>query len=176
MAAARQDGRLQIDRDMRFQRQSWQIQRICWVLMALFLVAGSIGLFGSGWLAHTQLATADRSLQLEYDRFIRLHAPARLQIRAVSPTARDLQIRISREYLEQFQIAQILPEPERTSAEPESYLYQFLTSSSDRVASALPNRPVAISIDMQADRLGWIDGKISLTPNDELQFKQWVYP
>ena len=137
-------------------------------MMALFILAGLLGLLGSGWLGHTTIATADRSLQLEYDRFLRLHTPATVQIRAVPPTARELQLRIGREYLEGLQITQMVPEPDRVVIEPENYSYYFLISSSDR--------PVEIALAIEPNRAGWLDGSISLASERGLQLQQLVYP
>lgn len=168
MRQGKHENGLQIYDDWEFQRRSWRVQRIGWVLMVLFILAGLMGLLGSGWLGHTTIATADRALQLEYDRFLRLHSPSRVKIRAIAPTPQELQIRIERQYLEGLQVARMMPEPDRVEIEPENYAYYFLTSSA--------NRPVTIALEIEPERVGWLDGKISLATDRGLQLRQWVYP
>ena len=38
-----------------FQRRSWRLRRLAWLLMALVLGAGAAGVFGRGPLARTAL-------------------------------------------------------------------------------------------------------------------------
>lgn len=165
---------LQLHQDLAFQRRSWKFQRIGWIMMALFVLAGIMGLLGPGLLSHTTISTPTQSLQVEYDRLIRLHASTRLKVQSTPTTAtvedadRIMQIQIRREYLEQFQIAHILPEPEAVLIQPTNLRYDFLISKSDQ--------PISITIDLEPKQIGWIEGEIGLSADTQVQFKQWVYP
>jgi hypothetical protein len=132
---------------------------------------GLLGLLGSGPLSHATLSTSAQSLQLEYDRLIRLHAPNRLRIRAV-PTEdtkqKTVQVQVSDDYLERFQILQISPPPEQTILQSNAHLYSFPVTSS--------KQPISIIIDLEADQMGQTDGTIALDLETMLQFGQWVYP
>lgn len=69
--------------------------------MALFMLAGLMGLLGgSGLFSQARITTPTQSLQLDYDRLLRLDAPARIQIQAMSMSDRTIKIQISRDYLE----------------------------------------------------------------------------
>lgn len=165
---------LQLHQDLAFQRRSWKVQRIGWIMMALFVLAGIMGLLGPGLLSHTTISTPTQSLQVEYDRLIRLHASTRLKVQATPTTStvgdadRMMQIQIRRKYLEQFQIAHILPEPEAVVIQPTNLRYGFLISKSDQ--------PTSITIDLEPKQVGWIEGEIGLSADTQVQFKQWVYP
>jgi hypothetical protein len=171
MKQVRQGGDLQINQDMSFQRRSWQVQRVGWWVMLLFIMLGLLGLLGSGPLSHTTLSTSDRSLQLEYDRFIRLHAPNRLRIQAApreDSKQQTVRVQISDDYLERFQILQISPQPEQTTIQSNAHFYSFSVTSS--------TQPISIIIDLEADQMGQTDGTIALDSETMLQFWQWVYP
>jgi hypothetical protein len=169
MKQLRQVGDLQINQDLSFQRRSWQVQRVGWWIMLLFVVLGLLGLLGSGPLSHRTLSTSDQSLQLEYDRLIRLHAPNRLKIQTtLGENTKQQIIQISDDYLEQFQIIRISPQPERSIVQDNAHFYYFPVTSS--------RQPISIIIDLEADQIGQVDGTIALDSETRLQFVQWVYP
>jgi hypothetical protein len=171
MKQIRQVSDLQINQDMSFQRRSWQVQRVGWWVMLLFIVLGLLGLLGSGPLSHKTLSTSDQSLQLEYDRLIRLHAPNRLRIQATpikDSKQQTVQVQISDDYLERFQILQISPQPEQIILQSNAHFYSFPVASS--------KQPISIIIDLEADQMGLTDGTIALNSETMLHFWQWVYP
>ncbi|MEX0271486.1 hypothetical protein AB3R30_20350 [Leptolyngbyaceae cyanobacterium UHCC 1019] len=105
------------------------------------------------------------------------HAPTRLQIRAIPTSSSDgtaqtgnriVQIQMSHDYLEQFQIIHISPQPEQTIAQPDSYVYRFLTSQS--------SQPISVTIDLEPEQMGWVNGEIGLDTEPSLEFGQWIYP
>ena len=52
MSSMQRVGDLEIEQDHDFQRRSWRLQRAGWIVLSLVLLAGLLGLFGSGPLAH----------------------------------------------------------------------------------------------------------------------------
>ena len=63
-----------------FQRKEWRIQRIGWVAWALVLLAGMLGLIGSGPLSSTSSSATDESLTVRYDRFLHYHQPTTFEV------------------------------------------------------------------------------------------------
>ncbi len=72
---------LQLPEDMRFQRAEWRVQRIGRLLMLAIVIAALAGVFGDGPLATRFHASGDGVLQVEYDRFVRVGASARLLVK-----------------------------------------------------------------------------------------------
>lgn len=84
--------------------------------MVLVLVAGLFGVFGRGAVAHRSITSQDGSLTVEYDRFVRLHAPAALNVRV--PSGRPLRVHLDDAYLENMEVLSIMPAPESQRATP----------------------------------------------------------
>jgi hypothetical protein len=102
-----------MDDDPRLQKRDWAVQRLGRWLLLLLLAGVAMGLFGRGGpLGAVHVARPDRSLAVDYDRFIRHHSPdtIRLTARAAgNTTLLSMDVR----YAGQIQIEQITPQPER---------------------------------------------------------------
>lgn len=62
---ARRIGDLEISQDLEFQKRSWTIQRVGWVVIALLILAGLLGVFGKG-IAADATAGEENSRSREY--------------------------------------------------------------------------------------------------------------
>ena len=62
-------GDLEISQDLTFQRRSWIVQRVGWVMLALLILAALGGLFGPGPLSRARAGPHDGPLWVEYQRF-----------------------------------------------------------------------------------------------------------
>ena len=62
MSDSHRVGDLEISPDLNFQRRSWAMQRFAWVVLALFILAALLGLFGPGPLSQTRAEQQDSPL------------------------------------------------------------------------------------------------------------------
>lgn len=163
-------GDLEIDQDLEHEERAWKFRRIGWILMALIVFAGLAGLLGSGPLSHASAGGPESPLRVEYPRFARFTAPAYLEIH-LSPSAaagREARVWIDRDYLQDMQIEDVVPEPERVE------------SAGDRLVFVMPlaepGRSTAIELHLQAQRIGSLEGRVGVEGGSSLQFQQLIYP
>ena len=162
---------LEIDESESFQRRDWRVQRVGWGVLALIAVAALLGAFGKGVLASAETTSAEGTLQLRYERLVRLHAPARLEF-TVAPglAGADGRVRLwlDRAYADQLQITGVQPEPAEVSVTPALLMYQF--------AVADGGRPVLVTFSVQHDRAGISRASAGVLPRGTVQLDQFVFP
>jgi hypothetical protein len=163
-------GDLEIDQDHDFQRRSWRLQRAGWIVLSLVLLAGLLGLFGSGPLAHATAGAPDSPLRLEYDRFGRFDAPSTLTALIRPSTARpgEAILHLDRGFTDHFQIERVRPMPERTEAGPDHSVYAFRVTG--------PDEPVRVTFRLRPDRIGPQTGRARVDGSSWLTFTQFVFP
>ncbi len=168
MTATEPVGDLERDRDLRFQRREWTVQRGGWLVMMAIIIAALIGLLGAGPLSS---ATAESGpLQLQYTRFERRHAPTELEVSPASSAVSQDQVEVwlSSDYLARVEITSIVPEPEEVVVADDRVIYRF--SIDDQA-----QRPT-ILIALEHDDPGLSTGRIGMIDGSELTFWQFVYP
>ena len=164
----RQTHGLQINEDIRFQRRDWCIQRVGWCALALVLLAGLSGIFGSGPLSHVR-TTNDRGLAVEYERFVRHSAHTNLRVRLepealVSDQARIL---LSRQYLLAHNVLSVVPEPRSVRSVGNDIEYIF-------AAEAGQNLEVRWTI--EPDELGEHAASFRVDSGPPAAIVQFTYP
>jgi hypothetical protein len=161
---------LEIAEDLKYQLRSWTVQRIGWVFMGLLSLAGLLGLLGSGLLSWAQVGKPEDRFWLEYERFERFQSPAQLRVhfKPGSGTAGQVRIWIDRDYLEQIQLQQVTPQPERVEAEADHLVYVFHTATTDR--------STAVTFYFQPQQIGSIAGSVGIQTQQVINFSQFVYP
>ena len=168
MTATEPVGDLERERDLRFQRREWTVQRAGWLVMLAIVLAALFGLFGSGSLS-TATAEAE-ALQLQYTRFERRHAPTELEVSLASSAVSQDQVEVwvSSDYLARIEITSIVPEPEEVSETDDRVIYHFNIDDQTRAPK--------IYIALEHDEPGLTTGRIGLIDGPELTFRQIVYP
>jgi hypothetical protein len=168
MKATEPIGDLERDRDLRFQRREWTVQRAGWLVMMAIVLAALTGLFGSGPLS---TATAEvEPLQLQYTRFERRHAPTKLEVSVASSAVSQDQVEVwfSSDYLARIEITSIVPEPEEVSETDDRVIYRFNIDDQTRAPEIL--------MTLEHDEPGLTTGRMGLIDGPELAFWQVVYP
>jgi hypothetical protein len=105
-------GKIQINQNLRFLAKEWRVQRLGWVVFALLLLLGLAGALGRGPL--TRRTTGDDALRVEYESVLRHAAISDLTV-TVGPSATPdstFRLYLSADYLAQFDVQTILPEPQ----------------------------------------------------------------
>lgn len=92
-----------------FERAEWPVLRIGWLAMGLFLLAGVLGLFGTGLF--TERTEGDATLSVRYERYLRYSMSSEINIHT-SGLARDSSLWINSDYLKKAMITSVNPEPE----------------------------------------------------------------
>ena len=70
-------------------RREWRFERIGWGVIALVLVAGSVGLFGDGRLASASASTTAGGAVVHYERVVRHGAPSEISLRLAPAAGAD---------------------------------------------------------------------------------------
>jgi hypothetical protein len=154
-----------LDRQLKFHRVEWRIQRIGWIVVVVFLVAAGAGLFGNGPLSHASAASAEG--RVEYERFLRYGSPSQIVITPTSRAAHGIsRIEISSEYLEGFRIESITPEPANVHMAGQQLVYEFTAAGSG----------ASISIHVDPQRLWRHRAVVRIDGGAPLEIRQLTYP
>jgi uncharacterized protein (DUF58 family) len=154
-----------LDRQLKFHRIEWRIQRIGWIVVMLFLAAAGAGLFGNGPLSHSSAASAEG--RVEYERFLRYGSPSEIVITPTAGAARGIsRVEISSDYLEAFRIASITPEPVSVRMAGERLVYEFTAAGVG----------ASISIHVDPQRLWRHRAVVRIDGGAPLEIRQLTYP
>ena len=159
-----------INQDLPFQHRTWRLQRIGWVVIALVILSALLGVFGHGPLSETTVRHPSIPLSIDYERFGRYQSTLTVHVHLQGGAAPDGTIGIwfSDDYLSKVHIEQIMPPPETAHISPTGMTCVF------RVAQ--PEQPADIIVDLQAQKIGLISGRIGLDEAHAVHFRQWIYP
>jgi hypothetical protein len=164
-------GGLQIEQDLAFERRSWRIQRILWVVVGLVLLSALAGLTGRGPLSRVQAGSRGLGLEIRYQRYERLHAPAAVELVMRPADASDpvVSLWIERRYLEAFEIEQVVPEPLQSMMGRDHVRYDFI--------ALRPGEPLAVRFSLAPRRAGLAQGRWGLDAGSRsVALRQYVYP
>jgi len=170
MVTEKTAGELEIDEDLSFQRRSWAIQRMGWGVMGLILLLALLGLLGPGPLSSRRAGDPGSPLEVKYNRFIRFQSDTEMKIQ-LHPSAESdgaVHLWLDREFLEQVQIKQVTPPPDRVEPGTDRLVYFYKKIES--------NGPTAITLYFEPQGIGRLKGRIGLGKDPAVTFSQFVYP
>jgi hypothetical protein len=153
-----------LDSQLAFHRKEWRIQRIGWVLIALFLAMAVAGLFGNGPLSRSY--TDNEAGRVDYERFTRYGLSTDLVVTPSSSAAGVNRVAISADYLEVSRIERITPAPAAVRMIGSSIVYEF--------ASAAPG--ASISFHIRPQRLWRHGATVTIDGGAPLHISQLTYP
>jgi hypothetical protein len=150
---------IQLKDDPNFQRREWAVQRIASWLIVAFVVAAALGFFGSGGIfSHGRANADDGKLWIDYERFVRAGASARLKIHSAAGI-QDLQhheVRLNRGFFDAIRTERILPEPRETLIGSDKVTFRFTAEAWRSGASLIldyqPQTPGRQVIAVQVDQ------------------------
>lgn len=160
---------LEIEADIHFQEREWAIKRWGWLIMALIVLAGLAGVFGSGPLSQT--TTNNDSISVAHHRFAHFNTDTDLLIRLSAGSADQdgkIHLWINEEYLNNVHIQQIMPTPESIQAGSGRYLFVFQVED--------VSKPVSIQIMVHPMQSGMLNVQIGLVGKSSVSFSQFIYP
>jgi hypothetical protein len=154
----------ELEANLAFHRREWRIQRIGWVLVAVFLALAVGGLFGHGPLsrAYVDYGTG----RLEYEQFVRYGLSTDLVITDAGSAQGVIRVAISGDYLEAFRVERITPEPAAVRMAGPNIVYEF--------ASAAPG--ASISFHLRPQRLWRRTATVTIDGGEPLHLSQFTYP
>ena len=169
MPEVKRIGSIEIDQDLDFQRKSWKVQRVGWIIMLLVAFGGLLGVFGDGPFANATVGDS-RTLSIDYQRLVRLSAEEKLAItmgNVPAGSGSTVGVWIDRRWMSRHQVQGIVPEPESTSVAADRVTYHFKTDS--RV-------PSKVEFDLQTNGIGLIRGRAGIVGGSTVNFNQFSYP
>ena len=170
---------LQIEQNIRFQEREWQLQRLGWIVFAAIVIAAVLGLFGGGGVFAQKRVDSGSGLALEFSRFERRGAFAKLRIdvEPTDPSRTEFSIWIDRRYLQDMDVENITPTPVRTefAGDRLHFVFHSRANEMDKLTEAGPYR---ITFMLKANHFGITEGKIGLVDgaNTTIRFRQLFYP
>jgi hypothetical protein len=170
MADTTRVGDLEIDQDLRFQKREWAFERVSWVVMALFVLAGLLGLLGRGPMSHQTAVSGDGLVTVEYDRFLNHRAATQMTVSVPGnvTVGGTFRLVINQKYLQGVQIVQITPTPDTTEAGEGRQVFVF--------RAADPGRGTAVVFHLEPEGPTTLNCEISVPGGPPAAFAQVVYP
>jgi hypothetical protein len=156
-----------IREDMRFQRRSWQAERIGWITMALLLVAALAGTFFHGPASHTTTKSADNSLAIEYERFAHKTAVTHFIIRVGPPVGDQVLVRLGPAFTSTHDVDSIAPRPLRSSSGSYGLEQVFARSAAGDLTIHIAARP---------KRFGLMSLHVEVEGRGAVNIAQIIYP
>lgn len=155
---------------LRRQRREWSIQRLGWLVMALCVAAGVLGLLGGGGLFGERV-TGEKGapIWIEHERLARLETPTTLRVHLL-PGQPDGEVSfwVATEFLEHVEVRQIMPPPESTRVDADRLVYTF--------DAAAGGRPLVVALTVQPDDPGLLRGAFGRLDGPSVRLTQMVVP
>jgi len=154
-------------RSSEFQRRSWTIQRVGWVVIAVWLVASAGGWIGPGPGSRGRAGTPDRRISVDYDRVLHLHAPTRLVLLLEREQTGALELALGGAYAETFRVRELVPGPRAQSA---GRSVRRFTLEIDR------GGPTRVELALEPLAWGWQTGELRVDGRPVATLRHLVLP
>jgi hypothetical protein len=169
MMASKNHVRLELETDELFSRKNAIAERIVWVLLALFVLAGFIGFFGKGGISRTQQESGDGALLIDYDRYLRYNTDTELKLSLLkAPPTDSLKLIVSDGFIDKVMVGSITPEPIESGLTPQGQLFVFR----HRPGNFIP----VITFHFKPEHDGTLRSTITMPGREPLSISQFVYP
>lgn len=106
-----------------FELKEYKVQKVFWVLITFFLVAGLLGVFGEGILSRVIIEEED--FQIEYERFMRDETPADFSVYITKSSGNSVTIAVGKDYIKKVKIQGVVPQPASVETRDERLIYTF---------------------------------------------------
>jgi hypothetical protein len=164
---ARHADKLDINKDLHFQRSEWRFQRFGWWVLSAFVLAAALGLFGMGPLSHARTGDPGSSFWIEYERFTRVGAQTRIGVHGIAP-AGAIHLRFNRAFLDAHRLERVTPEPASIEIGPSETEMRF-----DQQKSG--GGTFSIFLDVEPLRAGRHAVSVTLGDGSGARFRQLAY-
>ncbi|EPS2708580.1 hypothetical protein ACTEV4_002503 [Cronobacter turicensis] len=152
---------------MHAQRIEWRIQQGGnWLLFAIVLVA-LLGGFSDGWLSETSATNQEKSLTVEYQRFLRAESDEPFALRIQGPKNQPVTIAFGGDFADRFVLQTLQPQPVVTHTGQHTLTLTFAPT---------PDGAHAVWIVTQPQSAGRLTSTVTLEGASPVYLTQWVYP
>ncbi|EOC1345061.1 hypothetical protein G9X43_00700 [Cronobacter turicensis] len=152
---------------MHAQRIEWRIQQGGnWLLFAIVLVA-LLGGFSDGWLSETSATNQEKSLTVEYQRFLRAESDEPFALRIQGPKNQPVTIAFGGDFADRFVLQTLQPQPVVTHTGQHTLTLTFAPT---------PDGAHAVWIVTQPQSAGRLTSTVTLEGASPVHLTQWVYP
>jgi hypothetical protein len=126
-----------------FQRREWRVDRVGWVVMALVLVAGLLGVWGGGSLGNVTATGSDGRVSVDYDRFVRNLGQSSLIVTFPPGSAEQgvISMRIDQQYLAANEVESTTPQPDSVTAREGRFIFEFSAADDTSLTARFDFRP-----------------------------------
>ncbi|AZD79796.1 hypothetical protein [Pseudomonas chlororaphis] len=156
-----------IQEDMVLQRKVWRFERAGWYVLLAIVLLTLAGLFSKGPLSTRDISSADGSLRVEYQRFLRNGSTDSLTLHLRGDARQLLEVEIAGELFQGFSVQALQPEPLRASSAG-SGVRLWLRADADGQAR--------LYLTLLSTGVGFYDSRISLADQPPLSISQFIYP
>ncbi|WP_033788755.1 hypothetical protein [Pantoea septica] len=157
-----------IKENMPWQRIEWRIQHAGFALLLLVVVAGAAGLFSKGWLSNQSVASTDKRLSVDYERFGRRESNMDMTLHLRQLRGEDYQIRLRGPQLDDIQLQTLQPQPDDAWSTGDSLVLRWHRRADQQEAT--------IWIGSQAQDFGRYHLTVTLDDASSVRFSQFIYP
>lgn len=163
-------GDLEINQDLNFERRSWRVERIAWVIAALILLAALLGFLGPGPLGKATAASPDKLVSVDYYRVVRCESPVTYRFNVHGPLAKNGALRfwLDRKFVEALEIKHVDPKPNVVEIDGERFVYLFKTAETPST--------IQIFFHVEPNKFGNAPARLGVVDGPEIQFKQFYLP
>lgn len=151
---------LELDEDITLFKKGIYFQRAGTVLMFIFLICGAAGAFGTGPISQQNLTVG--AAKIESEKFLRFKDETELLFRLQQVEA-EAQIAFPTEYLEHFEVTNIMPEPISTEIVGDKVVYRFAA-----------NDKAVIRFFLSPGQTGSVEGSLSVN-NQPVHISHFIY-
>lgn len=170
MAGPERVGSLEVAQDLEFQQRQWKAERIGWAIMVLIALLALIGFFGNGPLSSASVEAPNGDLSAAYDRFVRQDARStlRLQVAGSQATNKEIELWVSRDYLDDVEVQRISPQPTEVRGGENRMIYVFTIDD--------PSATLQVAFSLGPQEMGRLSGEVGVTDGPTVTFNQISYP
>lgn len=152
---------IEMDESLGLHKTGWVVQRAGWILLFLLVVLAALGMFGSGLLS--KKSKQDAGNMLEYEQYGRFENSTYMHMKALAENGKAILI-IPQDYLKDFELEAVVPEPDRQHAVEGYQVFTFLAEA-----------PVHIMVRGLPKTTGPLKTTVRIN-NSQFNLSQYIFP
>lgn len=156
-----------VQEDMRWQIKEWQLEKWGSRVLILLVLLALLGAFSDGLLSQGSAHNKAGTLSVEYQRMMRAMTDETFTFRIKSLTGEPTVLTLGRDFMDNFEIETLQPQPLVTHASLHEMVLTWPAS---------PNREQALWLTVQPQSAGHFISTITLKGAEPVTLSQWVLP
>ncbi len=152
---------LELNEEIKLHEKGWVIQRVGWVILLLVVLAGAVGVFGSGFLSKRSPVAG--GIKVEYERFFRYETEMKILVQSSAEPITT--ISFPQSYLKDFRLIRFVPEPHYNQSTPADVLYYFQGGQNQ-----------IVSVYLIPKDYGPVKGDMRVNNNHIIHLDHFIYP